>query len=142
MRTFLKATVLLLLAATAGLSSCTKVCDTGYEGPKCDSLVRGKYLGVFMGQENCGTPGDTFLVAFSAVNQDPQKILITNIYNANNLNAYGTVLANGSVTIAPQEFGTGTISGDLVYNGGQLVLEYQIKVQGLNTATCNWVKRY
>jgi len=141
MRKFLKALVLLLIAAATGVSSCTKVCDTGFEGNTCDSLVRTKYLGTFMGQENCGNPGDTFLVAFSAVNQDPQKILITNIYNANNLNAYGTVLPNGSVTIAPQEFGTGIISGDLVYNGGKLVLEYKITVQGLDVVTCNWVKR-
>jgi|ERR1043165_2111812 hypothetical protein len=141
MRNFIKTFLLLAVTGVLGVTSCTKVCDIGYEGPNCDSLVRGKYLGFYMGDENCGSSGDSFNVALSAVQQDPKLVLITNIYNANNLNAYATVLANGSLTIALQEFGTGTISGDLTLSGGKPHLNYRVNIPGQNSVVCSWTAR-
>lgn len=35
-------------------SSCTKLCDNGYEGKRCDVPVRNKFIGVWMAEDNPG----------------------------------------------------------------------------------------
>ena len=130
---------MLLLAGFAALSSCSKVCDTGYEGEHCTTEVRTKYLGTFSGRQTCGAVTDTFTVAIGTVANDVTKIKIYNIYNST-LNATGTVLDNGSITIASQSLGSGTISGSVTNSSGKINIAYTVSVQGSVVDNCTWVQ--
>ncbi|HLP18904.1 MAG TPA: hypothetical protein VK174_01310 [Chitinophagales bacterium] len=125
------------------IASCTRTCDLGYEGDHCVDPVRAKFIGTFSGSETCGTTTDTFSVAISEVSNDVTKIRINNIANTS-LNATGTVLENGSITLAPQAFGNGgNINGSVTFTGGKVNLAYHISydpASGLPDITCNWLQ--
>jgi len=129
----------LLVLALAFISSCTRVCDLGYEGDHCVTRVTDKYLGTFSGKETCGSVTDSFNVAITEVAGDVSKIKIYNVHNVN-LNAIGTVLDNGSIAIASQSFGTGNISGSVTLVGGKKSISYLIVASGYPDASCTWVQ--
>lgn len=122
-RTFLAVAA---FAALTGVSSCTKVCDTGYEGDKCDVQIREKFTGVVsttyraIEDGSNSSPAD-YTIVISKSNSDIQKILITNMWDLFTNNVVATVDGN-EFTIASQEpdndgfvvQGSGTISGDVI----------------------------
>ncbi len=127
------------IAVLFTIASCTRVCDLGYEGDHCVTPVRDKFAGTFNGTQTCSAATDTFSIAIIPISGDVTKIKINNIYNAG-FNTIGTVLANGSITIAPQTFGTGTISGS-VTNNGKINISYVVTIAGLTDANCTWVQK-
>ena len=128
-----------VFAAITMISSCTKTCDLGYKGDNCTTEVRESFLGNFSGKETCGTATDTFSITISPISTDVTKIKLNNIYNST-LNAIGTVMANGAITIEPQNFGTGNISGSVTSTGGKISIAYIVTVAGTPDATCTWVQ--
>lgn len=137
-----KITLLLSTAAVFLLgfafSSCTKVCNLGYEGSDCKTAIVTKYIGSFSGQETCAAATDSFLVAFWAPTGDSTKLNIMNLYNTN-LICTGNVLANGSIAIPYQNFGnSGFINGDVTLTGGKIRVNYHLKITGLSDVTCSW----
>lgn len=130
------------IGAVALLNSCKYTCDLGYEGDNCTTAVREKYLGTFSGNELCGSAADSFNIALSEVANDVTKIRLTNLHNANNQNAIGTVLENGSVTIPSQAFGSGgNINGTVTLVNGKVNVEYVVKADGVPDAACTWVQK-
>lgn len=104
------------------------ICDTGYEGTNCQTLVRAAYIGSFNVQETCSQSTDTYAVTVSAGGSD-LAVTISNLYDAG-LIVNGTVNADGGITIASQTFGTGTISGSVTKTGGVLTFNFTIAVSG------------
>lgn len=131
------------LVTIATITSCTRTCDLGYEGDHCVDPVRVKFLGTFSGSEACAAATDTFSVAFSEVANDVTKVRINNINNLST-NATGTVLENGSISLAQQSFGNGgTINGSLTMVNGKIQLDYHITFDpstGSQDITCTWVQ--
>lgn len=124
------------------MNSCKYTCDLGYEGDNCTTPVRDKYIGTFSGNELCGSATDSFNIAISEVSNDVTKIRLTNLHNANNQNATGTVLENGSITIPSQAFGSGgNINGTVTLVNGKVTVEYVVKADGVPDAACTWVQK-
>lgn len=125
-------------AAVAGVSSCTKVCDEGYEGDKCDVAIREKLLGTWRTTaENCTSGGpSTFDIAITT-NSDITKVNIANLYGAG-FTAVASIDENNAITIASQSFGTGNISGSGSISGGSLTLSYTVTSGGA-ADNCNGV---
>lgn len=123
-------------AAITFVSSCTKTCDEGFEGDKCDTEIREKFVGQYQGQETCTVGTDSYTLTIAKSSSDVLKITVNNVYNQS-LTATATVdgstfdVANqnvgGSVTIQ----GTGTLSGD------NLSFQYTI-ADGVNSNSCTF----
>lgn len=109
------------------------VCATGYEGTDCSTLVRAKFIGNYNTNETCDSGADSYAVSVTAGSSDTE-VEISNLYAAG-LFTTGTVNANGSITIANQVFGNGTISGTITENGGVLTITYTVAVAG-QSDTC------
>ncbi len=114
------------------------VCDTGYEGATCQTMVRAKFLGSVNVNETCSQSTDSYAVTISAGGTDTE-VTISNLYDAGFV-VTGTVNANGGITINSQTFGTGTISGSVTENGGVLTFNFTIAVSG-QSDTCTAVSQ-
>ena len=141
MNKILKATIaIIVIAGITAIASCTKTCDLGYEGDHCTTRATDKYVGTFSGRENCGGPTDTFSVAITAITGDVTKVKINNIYNAGLNTTTGTLLDNGSISIASQPLGTATISGNVTVISGKINIAYLINGGGVSNVNCTWVQ--
>jgi hypothetical protein len=110
--------------------NCTCVCGTNYEGTKCETLVRAKFIGSFNGTEACTSGNDTYAVTVTAGSGDGD-VIIGNLYNAGFF-VNATVNATGGLTIASQSFGTGTVSGSATISGNTLTVTYTVASGGLS----------
>ncbi|MBK7147848.1 MAG: hypothetical protein IPH78_03265 [Bacteroidetes bacterium] len=127
-----------LVGTIAGVNSCTKTCDLGYEGDDCKTEVRTKYLGAFNGTESCTTGNSTIAVNITSVASDVTKVNFNNLYGAA-FNNTGTVQADGDITIANQTFGTGQISGSATVDAGKVKVTYTVTAGGASDA-CTWTQ--
>lgn len=109
------------------------VCATGYEGTNCETLVRAAFLGNYNITETCDSGSDSYAVTVTAGTSDTE-VEIENLYGAG-LFTTGTVNSSGSITIANQVFGNGTISGTITENAGVLTITYTVAVSG-QSDTC------
>ncbi len=115
-RTFI---ALAVIGSIATLASCTKTCDEGYEGDKCDVKIISKYTGTYSasGTDNDGGTYTNWTVIVSESSTDVLTILI-NLQNAGiTLNAK-VAAEGGSYTIANQNIsgfnytGSGTLTSN------------------------------
>lgn len=110
------------------------ICDTGYEGASCQTLVRAQFLGNYNITESCTSGADNYAITVAAGTLDTE-VVIGNLY-ASGLFADGTVNADGGITIASQTFGSGTISGSITKSGSVLTIIYTFtNSQGSDTCT-------
>ncbi len=114
------------------------ICDTGFEGNNCETLVRAKYLGTFNVAETCSQSTDQYAVTIAAGSSDV-AVTISNLYDAGFV-VNGTVNAEGGITIASQSFGNGTISGSVTRAGGVTTINFTISVGG-DSDTCAAVQQ-
>jgi hypothetical protein len=91
------------------------ICELGYSGSDCATVVRDAFIGSGNVNETCTTSTDTYAVTITA-GTGITDIVISNLYDAG-LTVNGTINADGSVTIPSQTFGTGTISGSATISG-------------------------
>ncbi len=124
--------------ATESNGSCACVCDLGYEGSTCETLVRAKFIGSVNGNETCTSGSDIYAITVAAGATDG-AVTISNIYDQG-LITNGTVNADGGITIANQTFGTGTISGSITKTGGVTTLSFTVAVAG-NSDACTFVSQ-
>ncbi len=124
--------------ATEAAGACACVCETGYEGTDCGTLVRAKFLGSINGNETCTTGSDIYAVTIAAGTAD-ENVTISNIYDQG-LVTNGTVNADGGITIASQTFGTGTISGSITRTGGVTTISFTVAVAGSSDA-CTFISQ-
>mgnify|MGYP003342866290 CR=1 FL=1 len=137
-RFFTAIMVIATIGTVSTITSCTKTCDTGYEGSNCKTEVRAKYLGNFNGTESCTTGTSTIAVNVITVAGDVTKVTFFNLYGAG-FNTTGTVQADGTITIATQTFGTGSISGSATINAGKVKVTYVVTAGGA-ADNCTWTQ--
>lgn len=127
------------LASIMTFSSCTKECDPGYEGDKCEDKWITNLLGTWTTNNEVCTSGgpSTFQITITE-GSEVTKINISGLYGAAGVSASGTVDEGDNVTIASQPFGTGSISGSGTLSGSTLTLNYSVTGGG-STDACNGV---
>ncbi len=108
-RTFLAVAA---FAAVSGITSCTKVCDPGYEGDKCDVKIVSKYVGTYQanGTDNQGGTYTNWTVIISESSSDVLTVLI-NLQNASITLSAKVAEEGGSYTITSQNVSGYTYSG-------------------------------
>ena len=130
----------LIVAVAASLfavSSCTKTCDDGFEGDNCKTEVRAKYLGTYNGTETCSGGSSSVTIDLLTLG-DVVKVNIKNLYDANFVTE-GTVLSDGTINIANQSFGSGTISGTAKIEAGKIKITYTVTAGGTADG-CTWTQ--
>lgn len=131
----------MVAAAFAGLmtvSSCTKTCDEGFEGDDCKTEIRAKYVGAFTGTEECTTGNSIITITYDDQSSDVTKVSIQNLYGAGFVSE-GTLQSDGSINIATQTFGTGSISGTVNISGGKISATYVVTASGVSD-NCTWTQ--
>lgn len=113
----------------------TCACPTGFEGAKCETLSRDKFIGVFNGNETCTQGTDTYAVTITT-NSDKTKFNIQNLYN-NVPTLTAIASANGNAfSIPSQTVGAGvTASGSGTINGNTITITYTVSGGATNTCT-------
>ena len=109
------------------------LCQSGYEGPQCETLMRKKFLGTWVVTET-GTISDSrqYTVTIEG-GPNLSGIKIKNFYNNNLSLSVDAFVRGDTVTIAQQDIDKYTIVGegwveDEKYYGdnGQIVLKYKV----------------
>lgn len=75
------------------------ICLTGYEGPRCDTLSRNKFVGTFNGHDICHPLTDTFHqyhIQFITVKNKPLELTMKNLLNNVDDSATCTIMATDS----------------------------------------------
>src|SRR5690606_20797803 len=86
--------------------NCICVCTAGYEGDKCQTEVRTKFLGQWQGEEIRTAGTDNYTITIAASGSDVVKITVNNVYNQAFV---ATATVDGtSFTVASQDVGAGT----------------------------------
>ncbi len=96
----------------ASLMSCTKTCDPGYEGTKCDVKIVTKYTGNYQvnGTDNQGGTYTNWTCVISESSSDVLTVLI-NLQNASITLSAKVAEDGGSYTISSQNVSGFTYSG-------------------------------
>jgi hypothetical protein len=134
-RTFI---ALAVIGSIATLASCTKTCDEGFEGDKCDVEVREKVIGTYGMTETCSVTGvANYDIVITKASANVLNVLISPF--GGYVGATGTAKVEGNtITISAQSSvgfnfnGSGTISND----GANISLSYTIS-DGTNTESCS-----
>lgn len=95
--------------------NCT--CTVGYEGTRCETKSRDKFIGTYVGTEACTLGTDAYSITISA-NSDAIKLTLTNLYNNGSpiitaictMTGENTFSFNGTALPAITFNGTGTLS--------------------------------
>jgi len=122
-------------------TSCSKDdsgCAVGYEGKDCKTLSRDKFIGTYVGTEQCSTGNDNYNIVISS-NSDAIKLTMTNLYNQN-LTAIGTMTGSNTFNFSGNQAIGGTnvtFNGNGTLNTNTLVVTYQIN-DGTNNNSCTF----
>lgn len=134
-RTFLAVAA---FAAVSGITSCTKVCDEGYEGDKCDVEIREKIIGTYGLTETCSLTGAAnYDLVITKSSTSVLNVLISPF--GGYVGVQGTAKVDGdNITISAQSSngfnfnGSGTITND----GQNISLSYTIS-DGTTSENCS-----
>lgn len=118
---------------TCSGGNCT--CPTGYEGDRCQTLSRDKFIGTYTGNETCTVGSDEYSITI-ATNSDQLKITLTNIYGQG-FTGTGTITGPNTFALSGSQTGT-TYTGTGTLNGNTLTLAYTI-TNGVTTNSCTFI---
>jgi len=99
-------------------------CPTGYEGLRCEVLMRDKFITTFNGHDSCGNFKDNvyqqYPIYFTAMRDDSVELTMKNILNDPHDSAVATLLTTDSfyfqgVNNATRYFGTGKLRNDSLW---------------------------
>lgn len=118
-----------LNGGTCASGNCT--CKTGYEGTDCGTLSRTKFVGTYVGTEQCTIGSDAYSVVLSASSQDLQ-LTYTNVYNQGftatcTMTGTNTFSFTGSSNTTSYS-GTGTLTNNTI------TISYQISNSATSTS--------
>jgi len=119
-------------------------CDTGYEGSKCQSEIRAKYLGNYIGHESCSiTDTATYSISITASTTDIMAIDFWNLWDAGvYTKTYGKIGTDGNIYIPRQTIYSSStwITGKAMKLNGKLQVSYSIEAYmfGSETDNCVW----
>lgn len=136
------------IVATMIVSSCTETCDPGFEGKKCDTEMRTKFLGSWTASDSCVVnPATGAPIPYNVVNNstgltDVQEFNITNVANAG-VNIKAKIATSTTFTIPSQSvtYGSATVnvSGDGSISEDNMTVNLTYSVSGISTLTCKVV---
>lgn len=119
---------------TCSGGTCT--CVVGYEGTRCETKSRDKFIGTYVGSEICTIGTDNYSVTISA-NSDNVKLTYSNLYNNTpSITATCTMTATNTFSFSGTQ-STITFTGTGTLTGNQLVVAYTI-TDGASTNTCTF----
>ncbi len=119
-------------------------CDTGYEGSKCQSEIRTKFIGTFTGEEPCSITGTaTYSVYIEANDTNVAAVNFRNLWGAGDyIYTSGEIGVDGNIYIPRQRiYGYYTwITGKAMMINGKLKVSYSIEdgMFGNQTDNCVW----
>lgn len=114
--------------------NCT--CVVGYEGTRCETKSRDKFVGTYVGSELCTIGTDNYSITISA-NSDNVKLTYTNLYNNTPvITAVCTMTGTDAFSFSGTQ-STITFSGTGKLVGNQLTVDYTI-TDGTSTNTCKF----
>ncbi|MCW5909023.1 MAG: hypothetical protein KIS94_14250 [Chitinophagales bacterium] len=132
-------------AAITGITSCTKVCDNGYEGDKCDVQWRTKFIGTYQFADVCPSGNYTGTATITVSANNVVTILLTNYAGiGSSATINGTLDESNKVVISSQAAAgftinnaTGTMTNNIIN------WTYTITDGASNTETCTstWTKQ-
>lgn len=124
-----------LIGGLATFSSCTKTCDSGYEGDKCNTEIRAKFVGQWQGNESCTVGSDTYTLTIANAS-DILKITLNNVYGQAFV---ATATVEGTTfTVANQNVGgTVNVQGNGSLSGSVLTFTYTIN-DGVSSNSCTF----
>jgi hypothetical protein len=118
------------MAAVTSISSCTKTCDAGYEGTKCDTKITAKFLGNWKGQDICTTNTYTNITITNEAQSDILKITIKNLGGLGSTEVVtGTLVSGSSNQISFTDAalsGNRTVTGTMTVSGTTLTDSYVV----------------
>lgn len=149
-RLILSASMLTIAAFTSvTIISCNKdddTCPVGYEGDKCKTLSRDKFLApngamsTWTGHEECTTGNDDYSITLAPSSASDIQLVYGNLYNQQ-------LTATAQMT-GPNGFSfSGNASGSITFQGtgsldqstGRLTVHYTISTAGIQTNECDFV---
>ncbi len=126
-----------VIGAVTTVASCTKTCDSGYEGDDCKTETRAKFIGQFTGPETCTIGNDNYTITVGRSSTDALKITFANVYNQG-FTAVATV-DGSSFTVETQSIATDvTVSGTGTLSGNTLTFTYTVVTVGSASNTCTF----
>jgi len=110
--------------------NCT--CPAGYEGLRCETYSRDKYVGNYNGSDSCTIYGDNqYPLHFFAVTTNPVEMTLKNILNNANDSALCTMRSVDSFTFTGNNNST-TYSGTGVISNDSLRMTYHVQHDTIN----------
>ena len=119
-RTFIAVAV---IGSIATLASCTKTCDEGFEGDKCDVEIRAKFFGTYSAsQTKNGGAATTSVATITTSTANINTINISNLPNNFFSSSVKATVTGTAFTIASQDpdndnyiiTGTGALTGTTI----------------------------
>ncbi|MFN8298743.1 MAG: hypothetical protein U0T75_06520 [Chitinophagales bacterium] len=133
-----------LIGAIATTSSCTKTCDAGYEGTKCDVEIRGKYISNYSVTETCQLSGAVgpYTAEITKSSTDILKIFLNNFGDFSSVISITATVDGNNITIPAQTVSGYTINGSGSLSGNVLSISYTVSAGGTSeTCTATWTKQ-
>ncbi len=106
-------------------------CPTGYEGSNCQTLSRDKFVGTYIGTEQCTSGTDAYTIVLAA-SSGALNLTFTNIYNQG-YTATCTVTGKNTFSFSGSQLTT-SFTGNGTLNGNQLTVAYQITSPAANNS--------
>lgn len=113
--------------------NCT--CPVGYEGSRCETKSRDKFIGTYTGTEICTIGTDNYTITLAA-NSDALKLTYTNLYNAN-YTATCTMIAADSFAFSGTQSGA-TFTGTGKLTGTSALTVHYTITDGATSNTCTF----
>ncbi|MBP6730781.1 MAG: hypothetical protein KA149_01910 [Chitinophagales bacterium] len=133
----MKKIILLLFVASAFISSCSKKCDSGYEGNKCTTEVRAKYYATYSGTAVTNGNNATVDCIISQGSSGIHSLIVQGgLTNGVALEAILATNNDGSFVINQQVINASfTVSGSGAFNGNSI--NVTLNYPGAVTTTFN-----
>lgn len=134
-----------LIGGMATIASCTKTCDNGYEGDKCDTEWRTKFIGTYTFADVCPSGNYTGTATITSSSNNVVTILITNFGGiGGTATINGTLDESNKVTItsgAANSFTVNSATGTMTNNIINWTYTLTDPNNATETCTSTWTKQ-
>lgn len=132
-------------AAISSITSCTKVCDDGYEGDKCDVQWRTKFIGSYDFADVCPSGNYTGTASIAVSSNNVVTILLTNFAGiGSSATISGKLEESNKVVVTSQAAAGFTINnatGTMTNNIINWTYTITDNIGGTETCTSTWTKK-
>lgn len=116
------------------------VCLTGYEGPRCDTLSRNKFIFTFNGGDKCGTTHvyNQYPLKFTTIFGKPLEMRLNNLLGDVADSAVCTMQATDSFSFQGANSSL-TYYGYGVLRHDTLLMTYHVQHAAISSYDCTWL---